>query len=78
MAKKADELSPDIRAEDIILGALGYGEEATIVSIEQTETGFRGVGSWKDGEQFDFENEDELTELDRWALELLTAKRRRK
>lgn len=69
-----DFLSETQRAEDIILGSLGYGEEAHIVLIESTENGFKGVGVFDDGETFDFESEDELTELDLWALEVLKRK----
>lgn len=69
MTKKGgDDLSPQVRAEDIILGALGYGEEARIVSIQRTPHGFSGIGKWADGEQFSFENDDELDELTEWAL----------
>jgi hypothetical protein len=71
MTKNGDDLSPETRAEDILLGSLGYGEEARVVSLERTATGYRGVGTWPDGEQFTFENDDELGELEIWALELL-------
>lgn len=69
--KDGDDLSPHVRAEDIILGALGYGEEARIVSIERTPEGFRGIGRWADGEEFAFENDDEVDELTEWALQIL-------
>ena len=69
MTKKGgDDLSPQVRAEDIILGSLGYGEEARIVSIERTPEGFKGIGRWADGEEFSFENDDEVDELTEWAL----------
>ena len=71
MKRDADDLSPQIRAEDIILGSLGYGEEARIVSIERTPDGYQGVGRWLDGEEFSFESEDDLEELEEWALEIL-------
>lgn len=72
MTKKGgDDLSPHVRAEDIILGALGYGEEARIVSIERTPEGFRGIGRWADGEEFAFENDDEVDELTEWALQIV-------
>lgn len=71
MKKNGDDLSPEVRAEDILLGSLGYGEDARIVSVEQTPNGYRGIGTWPDGEQFSFESEDELDELQRWALEVL-------
>jgi hypothetical protein len=71
MKKDADDLSPRVRAEDIILGSLGFGEEARIVSIARTPSGYRGVASWPDGEKFEFESEDDLEDLDRWALGVL-------
>lgn len=74
MTKNGDDLSPETRAEDILLGSLGYGEEARVVSIERTATGYRGVGMWPDGERFTFENDDELGELEIWALELLAVR----
>jgi hypothetical protein len=71
MSKNRDELSPRVRAEDILLGSLGYGEEARIVSVERTSEGYRGIGAWADGEQFPFESEDEVDELTEWALKVL-------
>jgi hypothetical protein len=73
MNSKADELTPTMRAEDILLGSLGYGEEAHIVSVLRTETGYRGVARWSDGEEFPFESDDALDELELWALELLAS-----
>lgn len=66
-----DFLSERIRAEDIILGSLGYGEDAKIISIEKTKDGFRGTASWPDGENFSIENDDELDNLQQWALTVL-------
>lgn len=62
------------RAEDIILGALGYGEGAKIISIKKVENGkgFCGTGCWVDGEQFEFQSEDELSVLEVWALGVLS------
>lgn len=71
MKKKDDDLSPQARAEDILLGSLGFGEEAKIVTLEKTEQGYRGVGVWPDGEEFQFENDDELDDLQVWALRVL-------
>ena len=70
---KSDENS---RAEDILLGALGYGENAIIDSIEPTYSsckgrGYKGRGHFSDGEKFFFENADELSDLERWALGIL-------
>lgn len=71
MKRESDDLSPRVRAEDIILGSLGYGEEATIVSIERSPGGFKGIARWADGEEFSFENDEELDELHEWALTVL-------
>ena len=61
------------RAEDIILGALGFGEEAKIVSIKKAINGnaFSGVARWADGEQFEFHSDEELSEIEIWALNIL-------
>lgn len=59
------------RAEDILLGALGFDCDAVIVSLEETEGGFQGVGRWSDGETFPFESDDELSELEVWAVSVL-------
>lgn len=77
MAAKKRELSekellkPQQRAEDILLGALGFSEDARIVSIVSTETGFEGKGSYSDGEEFSFNSDGELSPLEKWALEQL-------
>ena len=71
MKKDGDDLSPQVRAEDIILGSLGFGEEARVVSIERTSDGYKGIGRWADGEEFPFESDDEMDELTEWALGLL-------
>jgi hypothetical protein len=73
MSKESDDLSPQVRAEDIILGSLGFGEEARIVSIERTPHGYQGIGRWADGEEFPFESDDDLDELQEWALQILLA-----
>lgn len=65
---KSDERS---RAEDILLGALGYGEDAQIDLLEPTKTGFKGQGHFTDGESFSFENDGELSDLEQWALGIL-------
>lgn len=71
MKKGGDDLSPSVRAEDIILGSLGFGEEARIASIERTPEGYKGIGRWADGEEFPFESEDEVDELTEWALKII-------
>lgn len=71
MAQTDDILKERTRAEDILLGALGYGEDAHIVSIKRTESGFCGEGCFSDGERFGFSSEEELTDLEKWALGVL-------
>ena len=73
MKRDGDDLSPLVRAEDIILGSLGFGEEARIVSVDRAPVGYKGIGRWADGEEFPFESEDELDELTEWALQILLA-----
>jgi hypothetical protein len=72
MKKNGDELSPHVRAEDILLGSLGFGEEAKIVTVERWAIGYRGVGVWPDGEEFSFECQEEMDALQEWALGLMT------
>jgi len=71
-------LEPKQRAEDILLGNLGFGEEASIVTVEICEaghdkTGYKGTAVWKDGEVFEFHSDEELSELEAWALGVLTS-----
>ena len=68
---KDDCLTPRIRAEDILLGSLGLGEDASIVSIERQGIGYAGVAQWSDGDRFDFVYDDELSELETWALKVV-------
>lgn len=70
-ASKEEQQSDNERAEDILLGALGYAEEAKIVALRRTPDGFAGRGRFRDGEEFDFSSEEELTELEQWALSVL-------
>ena len=69
-----DCLDEETRAEDILLGSLGFGEDSSIVSIEKTDSGYRGMGRFSDGEEFQFQSEWELEELEQWALEILLKK----
>ncbi|MFO0416171.1 MAG: hypothetical protein ACK5Y6_02685 [Pseudomonadota bacterium] len=71
MAKPTDDLSPQARAEDILLGSLGFGEDARLLSVERTAEGYRGVAAWPDGESFSFQSEDDLDQLQLWALSVL-------
>lgn len=70
-SSKKDFLDEKTRAEDIILGSLGFGEEAKIISIKKTKQGFSGLGRFLDGEEFDFSSEDPLDDLEMWALKIL-------
>jgi hypothetical protein len=74
LMSKESCLDQRTRAEDIILGSLGFGEEARISSIQRVGSGFKGVGIWNDGQTFEFESEDELTHLENWALDVLAMK----
>jgi len=66
---KADDfLDEKTRAQDILLGGLGFSEDAQIVSITITDSGYKGIGSWPDGEKFEFESDDPLGDLEKWAL----------
>ena len=66
-----DFLSERQRAEDILLGSLGFAEEAKLESVIRSADGYRGVGRFPDGEQFTFESDDLLDELQLWALDVL-------
>ena len=67
---KEECLSERIRAEDILLGSLGFAEDASIVTVEVTPSGYQGTAQWQDGEQFRFEWNEEVDDLQRWALEI--------
>lgn len=66
--KEADCLTEHLRAEDILLGSLGYGEEARLITIERSSSGYRGLGRFSDGEEFEFEWSDGVDQLQEWAL----------
>ncbi len=68
MRKGEEFLSERNRAEDILLGGLGYAEDASIVSIQRGAEGFKGIGKFSDGVEFEFSCDDELDELQQWAL----------
>lgn len=70
-----EEFTERQRAEDILLGSLGFGEEAHIDSVHITERGYRGVGVWGDGERFEFESDEDLDDLQLWALEIFGLKK---
>ncbi len=66
-----DFLTEKTRAEDIILGSLGFDEDAKLVSICKTENGFKGMAKWSDGEEFEIESDSPLSEIELWALDVL-------
>ena len=72
--KEEDFLSERNRAEDILLGSLGFDDGAMIVTVEVTSDGYRGTGRWADGETFDFSCDEDLDDLQRWALQILEAR----
>jgi hypothetical protein len=67
-------LKEENRAQDILLGSLGIGEEAVIVSVEASAEGYHGVARWPDGETFPFASEEPPDELEQWALAILKVK----
>lgn len=74
VVKEEQFLNERCRAEDILLGSLGFAEEAKILSIKKTATGYAGEGCYTDGETFVFECEEDLDDLQCWALGVLDAK----
>lgn len=64
-------LKAHVRAEDIILGSIGLGDDAKLQWVKRTDDGFAGEAKWSDGEVFTFQSDDEMTELEQWAIELL-------
>ena len=66
-----DFLNEETRAQDILLGAVGIDGDAEIINVELRGMGYRGIARWPDGETTEFESEDELNELEIWALEVL-------
>ena len=68
---KEDALDPKTRAEDIILGSVGLGESAQLLSVLKKETGYSGQARFPDGQIFEFNYEEELDELQNWALKFL-------
>lgn len=71
--KEEDFLSERSRAEDILLGSLGFVEGAQIIDVQLTPEGYRGTARWSDGEEFSFSWEEGLDDLQRWALNIFGA-----
>ncbi len=57
------------RATDILLGSNGFGDDAKLLSVTKTETGYSIQGVFSDGEKF--ECEGELSPLEEWAISVL-------
>jgi hypothetical protein len=72
MAKKEACLDERVRAEDILLGSLGFDTDARIIEIEVTSAGYKGKGQWSDGEIFCFESENDVSSLEQWAVSVLS------
>ncbi len=68
---KEKGLDERTRAEDILLGSLGYGEGARIISVARDKVGYHGVARWDDGEEFTFSSDEENDQLQDWALTIL-------
>lgn len=62
------------RAEDILLGSLGFAEGASIVSLEKSNRGYKGTAIWEEGDTFVFECEDDLDKLQDWAVSVWLSK----
>ncbi len=72
MSAVSKEDDPRVRAEDIILGAQGYGEAAKLTSICLSGDEFHLFGCWDDGDEFKFTlSSQELEPLEKWAIEQL-------
>jgi len=72
-SKNDSWLSERQRAEDIILGGLGFGEDVTILEIKNSTFGFKGKAMYRDGSRIDIRNDDQLSELEIWALTILSS-----
>jgi len=72
---KESWLNEQERAQDIILGSLGFGEDVKLLSFEETSEGFKGIAIFPDGIEIAIENDGELTHLERWALGVLASAR---
>jgi hypothetical protein len=69
--EQLDELT---RAEDILLGALGFDGDACIVSLEVVGDCYRGLGRWPDGEEFEFSSDWSPDDLEQWAIGVVMSK----
>ena len=70
--KDNDELSELSRAEDILLGALGYSDDAKLEEVHLTEHEITLHGIFlSDGEKFVVNYDCECGALEEWAIEIL-------
>lgn len=68
-----DFLNEHTRAEDILLGALGFDEDAKIIEVSLTSNDhYSGTACWGDGEEFSFLSDTVVTDLERWAVGILS------
>ena len=73
MQGKADQETEElVRAEDIFLGAMGLAEDACLELIVQKNDKVILCGKFKsDNQKFEVEYDLELTDLEKWALDVL-------
>ena len=69
--EESDFLNERTRAEDILLGSLGLGEDAHFLSATINSAGYSVAVGFSDGEQATLNSEGEISALERWALEVL-------
>jgi hypothetical protein len=66
------------RAQDILLGALGFGGDARIIELQRdSPKKYSGKAVWEDGEEFNFESDEELQDLELWALTVLLGNKKK-
>jgi len=63
-----------IRAEDVLLGTLGFDLGSRITSLKLTESGYQGHACWQEGDEFSFESQGPLSDLELWAVQVLSAR----
>jgi hypothetical protein len=66
-----DFLKPETRANDIILGSLGFASEGRVIVIERYAEGYRGKARFDDGEELEFDSPGPLDQLEEWAIGVL-------
>ena len=71
-----EEFSELSRAEDILLGSMGYGEGAKLANVTIAGDQITLHGEFSDGEAFSADIDQELSDLEHWALNILEASRR--